>query len=187
MASSTPAYTPPEKGTDEATAQGPKLGREVGGAERRLVEFFIQNVALSGQKKRAGAFEVGLAVEAAEPLYLLEGGQLRLAQPAAGANAHLEVVVMDADDGRFIPDLTVVVTVRSAQGDEVGTFRLPFMWHPMMFHYGASIHVPSDGEYAITVGIDTPTFPRHDEVNGKRYTEPGLAEFTGVRIKTGRK
>jgi hypothetical protein len=187
MASSTPAYTPPDKVTDEAIAQGMKLGREVGAAYRRMVEYFFQNVAVSGQKKRAGEFEVGLAVQDAEPLYFLEGGQLRLAQPAMGANAHLEVVVMDADDGRFIPELTVVVTARSAQGDEVGTFRLPFMWHPIMFHYGASIHIPSDGEYAVTVGIDTPTFPRHDKVNGKRYTGPVLAEFTGVRIKTGRK
>src|SRR5258708_28008591 len=122
MASSTPAYTPPEKGTDEATAQGLKLGREVGAAERRLVEYFIQNVALSGQKKRAGAFEVGLAVEAAEPLYLLEGGQLRLAQPAAGANAHLEAGVVDADDGRVLPDLTLPVTARPPPGHRAGPF-----------------------------------------------------------------
>jgi len=187
MTSTVPAHTPPEQVTDEATRQGLQLAREAGAAYRHMVEYFIAHVAVSGQKQAIGEYEVGLAVEHAEPLYYLMGGQLKLAEPPADANAHLEVVVMDGADGRFIPELTVFVTVRSSQGDEIGTFHLPFLWHPTMYHYGANVHIPGNGEYAMTVAIAAPTFPRHDETNGKRYGQSVVAEFSGVTMTVGRK
>jgi hypothetical protein len=183
----TPMRTPPDQPSDEATHQGLRLAKEAGEAYQRMVRYFIEHVATSGKEQQAGNYRLGVAVEHAEPLYYLVGGELVLADPPQGANAHVEVVVTDAADGRFVPGLRVYVTLRTQAGAEVGTFQLPFLWHPTMYHYGANIQVPGDGQYTLRVAINVPTFPRHDKVNGKRYSEPVIAEFSGLTISTGRK
>ncbi len=78
-------------------------------------------------------------------------------------------------------DLTVV----GPDGQEVGTERMPQLWHPWLYHYGRNWTVPGDGTYTLRVRIDPPTFPRHDKENGKRYAEAVEVEFTGVEVKTG--
>lgn len=187
MTTSVPARQPPTAHTDEASAEGLRLAQAVGDAYARMVDYFISHIATSGAKQAVGEYLVGVAAEHAEPLYEVVGGQLHLAPPPAGANAHLEVVVMDGADKRFIPELTVHVILADDRGTEVGTYRLPFLWHPTMYHYGRNIHVPADGIYTMHVGIAQPTFARHDKTNGKRYTQPVTATFPGLHITTGRK
>lgn len=181
------ATQPPTAKTDEASAEGLRLAKEAGDAYAKMVDYFITNVATSGAKQTVGEYIIGVAAEHAEPLYEVAGGQLHLAEPPAGANAHLEVVVQDGADKRFIPALTIHVTLIDDQGTEVGTHHLPFLWHPTMYHYGRNIHVPKDGTYTMRVGIELPTFARHDKTNGKRYTAPVTAEFPNIQITTGRK
>ncbi len=178
---------PPRKVTDEASEQGLRLAKEAGEAYYRMVEYFVKNVATAGDMQRAGDYLVGVATEEAEPLWHLLGGRLELKEPAVGLNAHLEVVVMDAADHRFVPELSVAVTVATRNGHEVGTYRLPFLWHPTMYHYGHSIHIDEAGEYDLTVCIASPTFGRHDKTNGKRYAEPISLTFERVRLEPGRK
>lgn len=187
MAGATPATRLRDEATDEATQDGRRLAKEAGDTHERMVDYFIANVATSGAKQAAGEFIVGFAVEEAEPLYMLCAGELKLAQPPHGANAHLEVVVMDGADKRLVPVLDVHVTLTAQDGSEVGTFHLPFLWHPAVYHYGHSISVPRAGRYTAHVYINTPSFPRHDTTNGKRYTQPVEVEFTGIMIKPGSK
>lgn len=186
MTTTTQAKTPPDQQTDEATAQGLKFATQEGDIYHQSVKYFVENVAIDGALKPAGEYIVGFSVEHAEPLYFPLGGDLKLVNPAED-NAHLEVVVMDATDHRFVPELDIYVTVHEQSGKKIGTYRLPFLWHPTMYHYGVDVRVPAEGQYDVTVEIDTPRFPRHDKVNGKRYTEPVTAEFQGITIKTGRK
>lgn len=63
---------------------------------------------------------------------------MRLTEPPVGTKAHLAVVVLDGADKRFVPELIVHVTLEDDQGDEAGTYHLPFLWHPTMYHYGAA-------------------------------------------------
>jgi hypothetical protein len=182
----TPTKSPPEKASDEATAEGLRLAKQEGDLYHRMVKYFVENVAVDGALQPAGEYIVGFSVEHSEPLYFPLGDSLQLVNPADD-NAHLEVVVMDAGDHRFVPELTIYVTVHGGDGKSLGSYRLPFLWHPTMYHYGTDVHVPSEGKYDVTVHIDTPRFPRHDPVNGKRYTEPVTAEFKGITIQPGRK
>jgi len=182
----TTSSAPPRDVTDEASQRGLELAAKAGDAYQQMVEYFIGNVANDGAMQQAGDYLVGVAAEEAEPLWHLLGGELQLKEPAAGMNAHLEVVVMDGADHRFIPQLTVQVVLSHA-ANEVGTYRLPLLWHPTMFHYGRSVHVPEDGEYRMDVSIEAPTFGRHDKTNGRRYAEPVTVSFEGIRIKRGRK
>jgi hypothetical protein len=172
--------------SDEATREGLRLAREAGDAYRRMVKYFIEHVATTGATAGAGDYTIGVAIEEAEPLYRWLDGKPQLREPFREANAHLEVVVMDAADGRFLPYLDVSVTM-ARDGQDVGSYTLPFLWHPTMFHYGANVHVPAAGRYTATVFVEPPTFPRHDKVNGDRYRAPVRVRFEDLEVKPGRK
>jgi uncharacterized protein involved in high-affinity Fe2+ transport len=55
----------------------------------------------------------------------------------------------------------------------------------MIYHYGRNVSVPSDGAYTLRVHVDPPTFMRHDETNGCRFTAPVDVEFEGVDVERG--
>jgi hypothetical protein len=172
--------------SDEATREGLRLAREAGEAYQRMVSYFLENVADNGATMQVGDYRVGLALEGAEPLWYPQGDGLELAEPPQQANLHVEVVVTDKDDGRFIPELAVAVTLEAQDGSKVGTWDLPFLWHPTLYHYGRNVGIPHGGKYTVRVSIAAPTFSRHDKVNGRRYMEPVLAEFRDLEVRTKR-
>jgi hypothetical protein len=172
--------------SEEADPKGLELAKRQGDALGQTLKHMTGDVAEDGREAPAGEYLVGYAVEEAEGLYRLKDGRLQW-EESGEENAHIEVSVRDAADGRFVPALTVHATLIDDQGDEIGTHHQEFLWHPYLYHYGRNWKVPGDGEYTLRVRIERPDFPRHDKVNGRRYTEPVEAEFQHVRIKTGRK
>lgn len=186
MTPTTQHHRPPMATSDEAEPRGLELVRKQGEAYRKTVEHMAQDVAERGEIKPAGDYLIGYAVEEAEGMYRLEDGELVWEEPGPGENLHVEVIVMDGADQRFVPGLEVHATLLDAEGREIGTHRQPFLWHPYLYHYGRNWALPGDGEYTIRVRVEPPTFMRHDRVNGRRYAEPVEVEFIGVRVKTGR-
>jgi hypothetical protein len=180
----TPARTPPAAPSDEATEEGLRLAREDGDAFGKAVKHMTEDVADHGEEKPAGEYLVGYAIEKAEGMYMLQDGALEWQAPA-GENLHVEVVVRDGADGRFLPGLTVHVELLDTEGRSVGHHPQPFLWHPTLYHYGRNWTVPGDGEYTLRVDIAVPDFSRHDKDNGRRFTQPVQVEFTGVPVKTG--
>jgi len=88
---------------------------------------------------------IGYAIEEAEGLYHRQNdGTLEWRNPQS-ENAHIEVVVADGADGRFIPGLLVHATLRDAQSQEIGSYELPFLWHSWLYHYGRNVEVPGAG------------------------------------------
>ena len=174
------------RASDEASAEGLRLAREAGDAYQRMVRYFLEHIADNGATTTQGDYRIGIAVEKAEPLWRHCGGELTLDEPAKTANQHLEVIVTDAGDGRFIPELDIVATLFADDGSTVGAWDLPFLWHPTMFHYGRNVSIPRSGRYSVRLSIAMPTFARHDKVNGKRYEKPVLVEFADLRLEAGR-
>ena len=172
------------KPSDEATEQGLELAREQGEAVGRAARHMMFEVAHDGGEQPAGDYIVGYAVEEAEGMYHLEGGELEWREPE-DENAHVEVSVRDRDDGRLVPGLDVEATLVSEDGQEIGPFQVPFVWHPSIHHYGINVKVPGDGRYTLRVRVGPAPFPRHDEENGDRYAEGVEVEFEGVEIETG--
>jgi hypothetical protein len=170
----------------EATGRGLDLAREQGAALGKTLQYMTQEVAQHGNELAAGDYLVGYAVEDAEGLYFWREGKLEWEEPRED-NVHLEVSVRDGADGRFVPELEVFATLIGADGTEIGTHRQSFLWHPWLYHYGRNWTVPEGGDYTLRVRIEPPAFPRHDKINGKRYTRPVSVEFRDVRIETGRK
>lgn len=174
--------TPPQLPSEEATTEELDLANQQGMAIGKALEHMITEVADDGQEKHHGPYLIGYAVEKAEGMYRMdENGELRWKEPAP-ENIHIEVSVRDAADGRFIPHLTVHARLTDSQGNDVGTHRQPFVWHPWVYHYGRNWYIPRSGDYELEVHIEAPDFPRHDKKNGKRYDEDVTVTFSPVKI-----
>ena len=181
----TQQHDPPmDPDTSEATARQLEKARAQGEAYARALEYMVQEVAHGGGSKRAGDYTVGYAIEDAEGMYRFQDGQLTWQNPGE-ENVHVEITVQDAGDGRFVPAVAVSATLVTPDGQELGPYDQELVWHPMLYHYARNWTVPQDGEYTLRVHIDPPAFMRHDEVNGRRFTEPVDVEFTGVAIRRG--
>jgi hypothetical protein len=176
-----------ELGTsDETSAMEVPISKAEGKAYGAAVLYMTKLEAQSSGEKQAGDYIVGFAVEEAEGLYKMKNGKLEWEQPQ-DENAHIEIVVRNAEDGRFLPGLKVAAMLIDQHGAELGTQPMPFLWHPWLYHYGRNWKVPADGTYRLRVHIDAPDFPRHDRVNGKRFELPVDVEFPVVEIRTGQK
>jgi hypothetical protein len=174
------------KVSEEGDAKGLRLGRAEGAAYGRTLRHMTDEVADAGGAVRYGDYIIGYAIEKAEGMYMPgRGGRLKWMEPKA-TNAHLEVSVRDAADGRFIPVLDITVTVTDARGKKIGKHKEPLIWHPYLYHYGRNWRLPGDGRYSLRVQFPAPKFHRHDEKNGKRMSKGADVLFRNVKIETGK-
>jgi hypothetical protein len=171
--------------SDEGDSPGLRLGRAEGEAYGAILQHMLQNVADVGALLESGDYQIAYASEKAEGMYVERDGRFDWDEPT-DQNVHLEIVVRDRADGRFIPELDVSVTLIDAAGREIGTFRHPLLWHPYLYHYGRNWRIPSDGRYSLRVRFPAPHFRRHDKENGDRFSEGADVTFKDVRLKTGR-
>lgn len=129
---------------------------------------------------------VTIASEEAEGTYQLSSDGLKWQMPEKPKNTHLEIIVRDKHDNRFIPGLQIHGKVmKDDQVIEEADF--PFYWHPFLYHYGHNFHIDEEGEYHVEVHIPAPTFPRHDEIKGKRYPKDVTVKLGPIQLEQGRK
>ena len=167
---------PPMKPSEESTMAQLALATVQGAAYAAALAAMDEE---SGAKtKRAGDYEVIVVIEEAEGMWMPDAAGKLVWQEPTEENAHVEVAVRDAADGRFIPALDVTVTLTAPDGSTVGTHQQPFIWHPWLDHYGRNWTVPGPGDYGVHVRIAAPTFMRHDHENGNRYAEDIEVDFT---------
>lgn len=182
----TEARIPPMHKSEEADKQQLELSKEQGDAYQKALTHMAENEADVGKMKQAGDYTVAIAAESAEGMYHLKDGKLEWQEPDE-ENVHIEVTACDGADGRFIPGLTIHLTVTDSDGNEIGRHQQPFLWHPWLYHYGRNWKIPGEGDYTLKVEIEAPTFGRHDPKNGKRFAEDVEVTFEGVHLKTGKK
>src|SRR6185295_11504947 len=175
------------RASDEADGSQLKLAAAEGRAYQKSLSYMVNEVADSGGRMQVDDYIVAYAQERAEGMYHLgPGGKLKWMEPPKNSNCHLEVSVSDAADRRFIPYLAVTATLFPTKGKKIGPFKIPFVWHPGLYHYGRNIHMPGDGVYRLVIEIDPAEFMRHDKENGRLYARRVVAEFPRVKIKAGR-
>ena len=171
--------------SDEADKPQLEMAREEGDAYQRSLDYMVEEVAHTGAKKTVEGYIIGIAQEAAEGMYRLNDDGALVWQEPQEENCHIEVSVSDAADHRFIPSLDIEATLVSRDGETIGPFPAPFLWHPGLYHYGANIKVPGNGKYDLKVRVAPPSFTRHDKTNGKRFARTVEVEFPGVDIEVG--
>ena len=172
--------------SEEADRKQLELAQAQGRAYLKALKHMANQEAGAGGEKRAGDYIVAYAVEHAEGMYMREDGRLTWMEPEK-ENAHIEISVRDAVDNRFIPGLSVTVSVKDGQGKRIGRHRQPFLWHPWLYHYGLNWQLPGSGKYTLEVHIKAPDFMLHDRKNGKRYLKAVDVVFKDVQIETGKK
>ena len=180
-----PSQTQPSLLASEAAdTRQLQLAREQGKAYLKALTEMIRAEGPDAEKQ-AGDFVVAYAVAAAEGMYTMRSGELEWQDPKS-ENAHIAIVVRDAADQRFVPGLSVYVTLLDSSGREIGKYVQAFVWHPWLYHYGRNWKVPHSGVYTLRVHIDAPDFMRHDKLNGRRFEHTVEIEFENVKIRTGR-
>jgi hypothetical protein len=166
------------------------LARAQGDALRDALNEMLAGEAVDGAVARVGDYLVAVAVEFAETFWVPDArGRLHLDQRAeytSAKNAHVEVAVMDARTGRFLPGLTVQGTLLR-DGEPVVDEPVPLMWHPWLYHYGDYVRAPGSGRYTFRVRVDPPPYPRYGREAGEQLAQPLETEFTDVRLRTGQK
>jgi len=170
--------------SEEGDKRGLELGRAQGEALSRTLRHMMDQIAHDGREVQAGEYLVAYVVEEAEGMYVARDGELEWQEPRE-ENAHIEVAVRDAADGRLIPGLEVDATVISSDGAEIGSHRLPLLWHPYLYHYGRNWKLPGDGSYKLRIRFEPPVFPRHDKKNGRRFLKACEVTFENVKVKAG--
>ncbi|MHA6279820.1 iron transporter [Salinimicrobium sp. CAU 1759] len=160
-----------------------KLAEDQGKAYSAALDYMkeIDNHA----EKEVDDYIISLASEEAEGTYQLEGGKLEWKTPKEGFNTHLEVVVRDKKDKRFIPGLKIRGKVLDENGKQIIETDFPLLWHPFLLHYGAFFKIPKEGKYKVQLEIPAPDFHRHDEIKGKRYEKDVRVEME-IEMETGR-
>lgn len=175
---------PPAGESNEATSEqldvAAQQGQAYGTALRAMEE------ESGARRQQAGEYLLAFVQEEAEGMYGLVDGDLVWHEAPEEANAHFEVAVADATDGRFVPGLDVRLTLLR-NGEALFSTPMPFLWHPFLYHYGRNAQVPDEGPFSVHVRIEPPGFMRHDPVNGKRYGQRVEATFDDLRFEPGRK
>lgn len=138
-------------------------------------------------EKEVDDYIITVVNENAEGTYNVAGNELKWITPDKNLNAHVEVIVRDRDDHRFIPGLKVFCKIISEDQKEVGEKEMVFFWHPFLFHYANNWEVPGEGNYFAEIRIPRPEFPRHDEIKGKKYCNDVNVRLGPLKFDTGRK
>ena len=135
-----------------------------------------------------GDYIVTFAAEGAEGMYLMQRNLgLRWIIPNEKENQHLEIAVQDKLDLRFIPELDVKIFLKDKNRKIVSSKKLPFLWHPFLYHYGANVSIPKEGKYDVRVFISGAKFGRHDENKGRKYEKDIKVSIGSVFLKPGKK
>jgi hypothetical protein len=108
-------------------------------------------------------------------MYELTDGRLVWREVPTEANAHLEIAVADAADGRFVPALDISLTV--LEGDqELFTITMPFLWHPYLYHAPAPSRSCRAGNATAMASVSstssTTSAPRSSSSAGSPTTSP---------------
>ena len=125
--------------------------------------------------------------EEAEGTYQLKDGELKWHVPPKEFNTHMEILVRDKNDKRFIPGLDIKGKIFNEAKELVQEEKFPIFWHPFLNHYGANFKIPKAGKYTVEVHIPAPTFPRHDEIKGKRFGKDVRVTLGPISLEAGRK
>jgi hypothetical protein len=171
--------------SSESSDEEIKLAQKQGEALQEALHYMTRDES-HGQMKTVGDYIIAWANEKAEGLYVLRDGHLEWQEPK-DENTHIEIAICSAAEGRFVPGLMVFATLLDQNGNLVGTHQQPFLWHPWLYHYGRNWQVPNEGPYTLWIRVNVPDFPRHDKVNGNRFSQPVEVQFPNIKLVLGKK
>jgi hypothetical protein len=145
--------------------------------EQRLI---AEEIAAEGGETPVGPWRIAYVVEPAEPWF--EDGEFR--EPAPGETHHIEILPIEAETGRVIPEVPITLEVVDESGEVVDAKDLE-LFYAEFFHYANNFSIPEDGAYTLRARIEPPTFRRHGEERDEAPLSEGAeVEFENVELVT---
>lgn len=168
-----------EKKTREKRLE--ELSKKLGDITNVCLNAFTEELVHT--VKKTHDYIVTVAFEVAEGKFVQQSdGDVDWETPEGFGNYHVEIIVQDRDDKRFVPYLDVHVRVYDADNNLVTESDAPFMWHPYLYHYGFDTPIPEEGRYTVEVQIKAPKFDRHHKSHGKRYVDDVTTRLSAVQL-----
>jgi len=171
------------EGQTPEAAPAAQAARDVPSGVAAQYRQIAEEVAAEGGEQRVGPWRIAYIVEPAEGWFEQVGGELRWRAPAAGETHHIEILPIEAETGRLVPNVPIELEVLDAGGQRVARGRLA-MYYAEFFHYATNFRVPRDGDYTLRATIGPPDLRRHGEqADGPPLAEGATATFEGVRLE----
>jgi hypothetical protein len=137
-----------------------------------------EEVRAEGGEKRIGDWRIAYIVEPAEGWFERRGDDFEWRAPAEGETHHIEILPIEAQTGRLVPDVPITVEVLDAQGERVARKSLS-PYYAEFFHYAANFSIPEAGDYTLKTEIEPPDLRRH----GEEQEDPALADGAEVEFE----
>jgi hypothetical protein len=129
-----------------------------------------RQVASSMEMQRLGEASAGdqkVELDVSEPVTfsVYEGDRLVKHAPRKGENAHMMLLLSDAQSGDRLPDSTITLRVTDEAGKVVSSGpQYPMIGMGMGIHYGDNVTLPKPGKYVAQLVIGPPRIGRHSDV-----------------------
>ncbi len=168
---------PPPAGKDASRAPAAPAGEVPPGvaAQYATVE---EEVKAEGGETNSGPWRVAYIVEPAEGWFERRGDGFEWRPPAEGETHHIEILPIEAETGRLVPEVPVTLEVLDARGEQVARKRLE-PYYAEFFHTAENFEIPEAGDYTLRATIEAPDLRRH----GEETEEPPLAEGAEVEFE----
>jgi hypothetical protein len=178
-----------EAETVDSESEWLPLAQAQGRAIKQAMNAMISSTAMDGEEVKLGDYLLTYAVEYAESFWEIKDEKLRYnmrAEMTSEKNAHVEVVIRDAETGRIIPGFTVTTTFFK-DDKEVEKVSPGMMWHPWLYHYGMNIRVPKKDKYEVEIDAAAPDVKRYGREYGNQFSKDITYRFKDVDVEVGQK
>ena len=169
----TPAHEPVLALSNESNTEQLQSAQAQGRAQREAVDW-VRAHALAGGAARADDYQIVWTLSPAEGSWLPAPAGGLAWHDAPPGTVHLRAFVLDAADGRLVPELTVRARLAGDAGPET---LLGYGRYPLLDAYGANVRLPADGPFRLRLDVSPLPGRRHDSYNGYRFTKPAFAAF----------
>lgn len=175
-------------GDGDGEAQAPQPARAASDVPEGVAAQYRQideEVRAEGGEQRVGPWRIAYIVEPAEGWFERGAGEeLRWRAPAAGETHHIELLPIEAQTGRLVPEVPITLAVLDERGERVARQQLP-MYYAEFFHYASNFAIPQAGEYTLQATLGPPALRRHgEESEPPALSDGAMATFDGVRLQT---
>lgn len=166
-------------GTGTTSAGNPGVPQGVV-AQSQTIE---EEIDAEGGEQTSGPWRIAYIVEGAEGWFERRGGRFVWRPPARGETHHIEILPIESETGRVVPEVPITLEILRADGTRVDRRRLS-SYYAEFFHYADNFSLPAAGRYTLRATIEPPPIRRHgEEAEGPKLAEGATVEFRDVAIE----
>lgn len=172
---------PVDRGATESAQVEWHLAREQGDAYGDALQRATQLAAGDSGERRTGDYWITYLLDSPRRIYSWAEGKPSWQEPE-GANLYVGIAVRDASDGRFIPAMSVGVTLTDEAGKVVGAGEQRLVWDPLAHQYGRNWKVHGAGPHSMCVRIEPPSSVQSDQAVSGQAMSPLEVEFADLNL-----